>query len=198
MSTRTTSLKPPSQQTTDNAPAYTLEGVLHLASAGRLDDKTRSALWALVAAGRIEDKTAHALVTIDTAERKRKPRPSRKGNSRRAAVRRRWAKAVPVVLREDGPDLPRATWAVLGVLIDRASLYGDEWRCEISMTELQSRLCRAGRETVVLALKAFGELPFRARDSKLGSRAWSARHQCLRSRPPADRGCRCGASGRAR
>ena len=49
-------------------------------------------------------------------------------------------------------ELPLATWAVLGMTIARAQFTQQEWRAELSLTEMQRRLGGAGRKTVVGAV----------------------------------------------
>ena len=133
-----------------------LEDALALASAGRLADAARARLWALVAGGVIGGDTAHALVEIDVQARGRAGQ-ARKGGTGAAAAAKRgeirlaWADSVPWSIRAR-LDLPLATWAVFGMLIARADCTRDEWRAELSLTEMQRRLGGAGRKTVAGAV----------------------------------------------
>ena len=136
---------------------HILQQAVQLASGGRLSDTERARLWKLAADGDLEEKTAQGLIEFDTATRaahESKPRRKRKKPSRRTSVRQRWAKAVPAALRHDEPDLPTATWAVLGLMIDLSAKKGSEWQSELSLTEMQRRLGGAGRETVSNATKS--------------------------------------------
>ena len=133
-----------------------LEDALALAGAGRLDNAARARLWALVAEGVIAGGTAHALVEIDIQARGRAGKPGNGGPdaakaAKRGEIRLAWADSVPWSIR-GRIDLPLATWAVLGMLIARAGCTGDEWRAELSLTEMQRRLGGAGRKTVVGAV----------------------------------------------
>ena len=133
-----------------------LEDALALASAGRLADAARARLWALVAGGVIGGDTAHALVEIDVQARGRAGQARKGGTGAAAAAKREeirlaWANSVPWSIR-GRISLPLATWAVLGMLIARAGCPGDEWRAELSLTEMQRRLGGAGRKTVVGAV----------------------------------------------
>ena len=137
-----------------------LEDALALAGAGRLDNAARARLWALVAEGVIAGGTAHALVEIDVQARGRAGKPGNGGPAaskaaKREEIRLAWANSVPWSIR-GRIDLPLATWAVLGMLIARAGCPGgcpgDEWRAELSLTEMQRRLGGAGRKTVVGAV----------------------------------------------
>ena len=75
--------------------------------------------------------------------------------AKREEIRLAWADSVPWSIR-GRLDLPLATWAVLGMLIARAGCPGDcpgeEWRAELSLTEMQRRLGGAGRKTVAGAV----------------------------------------------
>ena len=137
-----------------------LEDALALAGAGRLDNAARARLWALVAEGAIADGTAHALVEIDVQARGRAGKPGNGGPAaakaaKREEIRLAWADSVPWSIR-GRIGLPLATWAVFGMLIARAGCPGgcpgDEWRAELSLTEMQRRLGGAGRKTVVGAV----------------------------------------------
>ena len=137
-----------------------LEDALALAGAGRLDNATRARLWALVAEGAIAGGTAHALVEIDIQARGRTGKPGNGGPdaakaAKREEIRLAWADSVPWSIRAR-IDLPLATWAVFGMLIARAGCTrgcpGDEWRAELSLTEMQRRLGGAGRKTVAGAV----------------------------------------------
>ena len=137
-----------------------LEDALALAGAGRLDNAARARLWALVAGGVIAGGTAHALVEIDVQARGRAGKPSNGGPdaakaAKREEIRLAWADSVPWSIR-GRLALPLATWAVLGMLIARAGCPGDcpgeEWRAELSLTEMQRRLGGAGRKTVAGAV----------------------------------------------
>ena len=137
-----------------------LEDALALAGAGRLDNAARARLWALVAEGVIAGGTAHALVEIDVQARGRAGKagngcPAAPKAAKREEIRLAWADSVPWSIR-GRLDLPLATWAVLGMLIARAGCPGDcpgeEWRAELSLTEMQRRLGGAGRKTVVGAV----------------------------------------------
>ena len=137
-----------------------LEDALALAGAGRLDNAARARLWALVAEGVIAGGTAHALVEIDVQARGRAGKPGNGGPdaakaAKREEIRLAWADSVPWSIRSR-LDLPLATWAVLGMLIARAGCPGDcpgeEWRAELSLTEMQRRLGGAGRKTVAGAV----------------------------------------------
>ena len=133
-----------------------LEDALALAGAGRLDNAARARLWALVAEGVIAGGTAHALVEIDIQAR---GRPGKLGNggpaaakaAKREEIRLAWADSVPWSIRAR-IALPLATWAVFGMLIARAGCTRDEWRAELSLTEMQRRLGGAGRKTVAGAV----------------------------------------------
>ena len=136
--------------------AAMLEEALALAGAGKLNDRARQRLWALVAEGGIAAETAHALVEIDVAARRTAAKAGKaRGTARKAASREaarlKWAGAVPGALRASC-DLPLATWAVLGLLIARAGHKDGAWWCEVSLTELQRRLGGAARDTVVGAV----------------------------------------------
>ena len=137
-----------------------LEDALALAGAGRLDNAARARLWALVAGGVIAGGTAHALVEIDVQARGRAGKARKGGTGAAAAAKREeirlaWADSVPWSIR-GRIALPLATWAVLGMLIARAGCPGDcpgeEWRAELSLTEMQRRLGGAGRKTVAGAV----------------------------------------------
>ena len=137
-----------------------LEDALALAGAGRLDNAARARLWALVAGGVIAGGTAHALVEIDVQARGRAGKagnggPAAAKAAKREEIRLAWANSVPWSIR-GRIDLPLATWAVLGMLIARAGCPGgcpgDEWRAELSLTEMQRRLGGAGRKTVAGAV----------------------------------------------
>ena len=137
-----------------------LEDALALAGAGRLDNAARARLWALVAEGVIAGGTAHALVEIDVQARGRAGKPGNGGPdavkaAKREEIRLAWANSVPWSIR-GRLDLPLATWAVFGMLIARAGCPGgcpgDEWRAELSLTEMQRRLGGAGRKTVAGAV----------------------------------------------
>ena len=133
-----------------------LEDALALAGAGRLDNAARARLWALVAEGVIAGGTAHALVEIDVQARGRAGKAGNGGpNAAKAAkreeIRLAWADSVPWSVR-GRLALPLATWAVLGMLIARAGCTRDEWRAELSLTEMQRRLGGAGRKTVAGAV----------------------------------------------
>ena len=133
-----------------------LEDALALAGAGRLDNAARARLWALVAEGAIAGGTAHALVEIDVQARGRAGKPGNGGPdaakaAKREEIRLAWANSVPWSVR-GRIDLPLATWAVLGMLIARAGCTRDEWRAELSLTEMQRRLGGAGRKTVAGAV----------------------------------------------
>ena len=133
-----------------------LEDALALAGAGRLDNAARARLWALVAEGVIAGGTAHALVEIDVQARGRAGKagnggPAASKAAKREEIRLAWANSVPWSIR-GRLDLPLATWAVLGMLIARAGCPGDEWRAELSLTEMQRRLGGAGRKTVAGAV----------------------------------------------
>ena len=136
-----------------------LEDALALAGAGRLDNAARARLWALVAEGVIAGGTAHALVEIDVQARGRAGKAGKPGNggsaaskaAKREEIRLAWANSVPWSIR-GRIGLPLATWAVLGMLIARAGCTGDEWRAELSLTEMQRRLGGAGRKTVASAV----------------------------------------------
>ena len=135
-----------------------LEDALALAGAGRLDNAARARLWALVAEGVIAGGTAHALVEIDVQARGRAGKagnggPAAPKAAKREEIRLAWANSVPWSIR-GRIDLPLATWAVLGMLIARAGCTraGDEWRAELSLTEMQRRLGGAGRKTVAGAV----------------------------------------------
>ena len=133
-----------------------LEDALALAGAGRLDNAARARLWALVAEGVISGGTAHALVEIDVQARGRAGQARKGGNGAAAAAKRgeirlAWADSVPWSIRSR-LDLPLATWAVFGMLIARAGCTRDEWRAELSLTEMQRRLGGAGRKTVAGAV----------------------------------------------
>ena len=133
-----------------------LEDALALAGAGRLGNAARARLWALVAEGVIAGGTAHALVEIDVQARGRAGKAGNGGSAaskaaKREEIRLAWADSVPWSIR-GRIDLPLATWAVLGMLIARAGCTGDEWRAELSLTEMQRRLGGAGRKTVVGAI----------------------------------------------
>ena len=134
-----------------------LEDALALAGAGRLGNAARARLWALVAEGAIAGGTAHALVEIDVQARGRAGQ-ARQGWQRtpsaaakREEIRLAWADSVPWSIRAR-LDLPLATWAVFGMLIARADCTRDEWRAELSLTEMQRRLSGAGRKTVAGAV----------------------------------------------
>ena len=133
-----------------------LEDALALAGAGRLDNAARARLWALVAGGVIAGDTAHALVEIDVQARGRAGKagnggPAAAKAAKREEIRLAWANSVPWSIR-GRIDLPLATWAVFGMLIARAGCPGDEWRAELSLTEMQRRLGGAGRKTVAGAV----------------------------------------------
>ena len=137
-----------------------LEDALALAGAGRLDNAARARLWALVAEDVIAGGTAQALVEIDVQARGRAGKtgnggPAASKAAKREEIRLAWADSVPWSIR-GRLDLPLATWAVLGMLIARAGCPGgcpgDEWRAELSLTEMQRRLGGAGRKTVVGAV----------------------------------------------
>ena len=137
-----------------------LEDALALAGAGRLDNAARARLWALVAEGVIAGGTAHALVEIDVQARGRAGKagnggPAAAKAAKREEIRLAWANSVPWSIR-GRLDLPLATWAVFGMLIARAGCPGgcpgDEWRAELSLTEMQRRLGGAGRKTVAGAV----------------------------------------------
>ena len=134
-----------------------LEDALALAGAGRLDNAARARLWALVAEGVIAGGTAHALVEIDVQARGRAGKPGNGGTgaapkaAKRGEIRLAWADSVPWSIRAR-LDLPLATWAVFGMLIARADCTRDEWRAELSLTEMQRRLGGAGRKTVAGAV----------------------------------------------
>ena len=133
-----------------------LEDALALAGAGRLDNAARARLWALVAEGVIAGGTAHALVEIDVQARGRAGKPGNGGPAaakaaKREEIRLAWANSVPWSIR-GRLDLPLATWAVLGMLIARAARSRDEWRAELSLTEMQRRLGGAGRKTAAGAV----------------------------------------------
>ena len=133
-----------------------LEDALALAGAGRLGNATRARLWALVAEGVIDGGTAHALVEIDVQARGRVGKAGNGGPdaakaAKREEIRLAWANSVPWSIRSR-LDLPLATWAVLGMLIARAGCTRDEWRAELSLTEMQRRLGGAGRKTVAGAV----------------------------------------------
>ena len=137
-----------------------LENALALAGAGRLDNAARARLWALVAGGVISGGTAHALVEIDVQARGRSGKAGNGGSAalkaaKREEIRLTWANSVPWSIR-GRLSLPLATWAVLGMLIARAGCPGgcpgEEWRAELSLTEMQRRLGGAGRKTVVGAV----------------------------------------------
>ena len=133
-----------------------LEDALALAGAGRLDNAARARLWALVAEGVIAGGTAHALVEIDVQARGRAGKPGNGGPdaskaAKREEIRLAWADSVPWSIRAR-LDLPLATWAVFGMLIARADCTRDEWRAELSLTEMQRRLGGAGRKTVAGAV----------------------------------------------
>ena len=133
-----------------------LEDALALAGAGRLDNAARARLWALVAEGVIAGGTAHALVEIDVQARGRAGKPGNGGPdaakaAKREEIRLAWADSVPWSIR-GRIDLPLATWAVFGMLIARAGCTRDEWRAELSLTEMQRRLGGAGRKTVAGAV----------------------------------------------
>ena len=133
-----------------------LENALALAGAGRLDNAARARLWALVAEAVIAGGTAHALVEIDVQARGRAGKagnggPAASKAAKREEIRLAWANSVPWSIR-GRIDLPLATWAVLGMLIARAGCPGDEWRAELSLTEMQRRLGGAGRKTVAGAV----------------------------------------------
>ena len=137
-----------------------LENALALAGAGRLDNTARARLWALVAEGGIAGGTAHALVEVDIQARGRAGKPGNGGPdaakaAKREEIRLAWANSVPWSIRSR-LDLPLATWAVFGMLIARAGCPGgcpgDEWRAELSLTEMQRRLGGAGRKTVAGAV----------------------------------------------
>ena len=147
------------QDTHAGGTAGILEDALALAGAGRLDNAARARLWALVAEGVIAGGTAHALVEIDVQARGRAGKAGKPGNggsaaskaAKREEIRLAWANSVPWSIR-GRISLPLATWAVLGMLIARAGCPGDEWRAELSLTEMQRRLGGAGRKTVVGAV----------------------------------------------
>ena len=110
--------------------------------------------------GVIAGGTAHALVEIDVQARGRAGKPGNGGPdaakaAKREEIRLAWANSVPWSIR-GRIDLPLATWAVLGMLIARAGCPGgcpgDEWRAELSLTEMQRRLGGAGRKTVAGAV----------------------------------------------
>ena len=133
-----------------------LEDALALAGAGRLDNAARARLWALVADGVIAGGTAHALVEIDVQARGRAGKPGNGGPdaakaAKRKEIRLAWSNSVPWSIRSR-LDLPLATWAVFGMLIARAGYTRDEWRAELSLTEMQRRLGGAGRKTVAGAV----------------------------------------------
>ena len=133
-----------------------LEDALALAGAGRLDNAARARLWALVAEGVIAGGTAHALVEIDVQARGRAGKAGKDGSAaakaaKREEIRLAWANSVPWSIR-GRIDLPLATWAVLGMMIARAGCTRDEWRAELSLTEMQRRLGGAGRKTVAGAV----------------------------------------------
>ena len=133
-----------------------LEDALALAGAGRLDNAARARLWALVAEGVIAGGTAHALVEIDVQARGRAGKPGNGGPdaakaAKREEIRLAWADSVPWSVR-GRIALPLATWAVFGMLIARAGCTRDEWRAELSLTEMQRRLGGAGRKTVAGAV----------------------------------------------
>ena len=137
-----------------------LEDALALAGARRLDNAARARLWALVAEGVIAGGTAHALVEIDVQARGRAGKAGNGGPdapkaAKREEIRLAWANSVPWSIR-GRIDLPLATWAVFGMLIARAGCPGgcpgDEWRAELSLTEMQRRLGGAGRKTVAGAV----------------------------------------------
>ena len=133
-----------------------LEDALALAGAGRLDNAARARLWALVAVGVIAGGTAHALVEVDVQARGRAGKPGNGGPdaakaAKREEIRLAWANSVPWSIR-GRIALPLATWAVFGMLIARAGCTRDEWRAELSLTEMQRRLGGAGRKTVAGAV----------------------------------------------
>ena len=133
-----------------------LEDALALAGAGRLDNAARARLWALVAEDVIAGDTAHALVEIDVQARGRAGKtgnggPAAAKAAKREEIRLAWANSVPWPIR-GRIGLPLATWAVFGMLIARAGCTGDEWRAELSLTEMQRRLGGAGRKTVAGAV----------------------------------------------
>ena len=133
-----------------------LEDALALAGAGRLDNAARARLWALVAEGVIAGGTAHALVEIDVQARGRAGKAGNGGSAaskaaKREEIRLAWANSVPWSIR-GRIALPLATWAVFGMLIARAGCTRDEWRAELSLTEMQRRLGGAGRKTVAGAV----------------------------------------------
>ena len=137
-----------------------LEEAFGLATAGRLGDAARAALWALAAEGAIAGETAHALVEIDVQARGRAGKASKGTASaatahtaqRREETRLAWALAVPWAIR-GRIGLPLATLAVFGMLIARAGERRGEWRAELSFTEMQRRLGGASRHTVAGAVK---------------------------------------------
>ena len=144
------------QDTHAGGTAGILEDALALAAEGRLADAARARLWALVAEGVIAGGTAHALVEIDVQARGRAGKAGNGGPdaakaAKREEIRLAWADSVPWSIR-GRIDLPLATWAVLGMLIARAGCPGDEWRAELSLTEMQRRLGGAGRKTVAGAV----------------------------------------------
>ena len=110
--------------------------------------------------GVIAGGTAHALVEIDVQARGRAGKAGNGGSAaskaaKREEIRLAWANSVPWSIR-GRLSLPLATWAVLGMLIARAGCPGgcpgEEWRAELSLTEMQRRLGGAGRKTVVGAV----------------------------------------------
>ena len=146
----------PMEDTHAGGTAGILEDALALAGAGRLDNAARARLWALVAEGVIAGGTAHALVEIDVQARGRAGKAGNGGSAaskaaKREEIRLAWANSVPWSIR-GRIALPLATWAVLGMLIARAGCPGDEWRAELSLTEMQRRLGGAGRKTVAGAV----------------------------------------------
>ena len=134
-----------------------LEDALALAGAGRLDNAARARLWALVAEGVIAGDTAHALVEIDVQARGRagKAREWRPGARQRPPNARRSGSPGPIPCpgRSAAASPCRSPpGRCFGMLIARAGCTGDEWRAELSLTEMQRRLGGAGRKTVAGAV----------------------------------------------
>lgn len=131
-----------------------LEQALRLAEDGRLTDADRARLWMLAAEGALEDETVQRLVELDEAGRRRwAHRRRNKPPATRQQIREALADEIPVAIRRTA-NLRLAWEALLAILVIRAELVGEEWRAEISMTELERLLGDASRRTVREAIKA--------------------------------------------
>ena len=167
-----------------------LSQALPRAHRGELDEDDRRALALDWGEDKLDDEVYQALIEIDAARRAARRRRGGGAGGRRGEVRQAWAGAVPWAIR-DRHAVPPATWAVLGVIIKRAGESGADRAVAITLSELQSRLGKASRDTVVAAVRRLEQERLIAVDRERCSYHYSKTNRYRLLHPAALAAARC-------